>query len=104
MEVREGLDLAQTPFKETMIAFSDPSRRPWYVSIEQSHKPIPLNLVIFCRYTSQWAFWVLSLMLLSWPLRVLVEYKTAYVHYQVRLFVSSLEYLKLQEMAKSKRE
>lgn len=29
MEVREGLDLAQTPFKETMIAFSNPKSRPW---------------------------------------------------------------------------
>ncbi|GIY51316.1 transmembrane protein 151B [Caerostris darwini] len=28
-------------------------------------------------------FWIFSLVLLSWPLRVLIQYKTAYVHYQV---------------------
>ena len=28
-------------------------------------------------------FWIFSLALLSWPLRVLIQYKTAYVHYQV---------------------
>lgn len=35
------------------------------------------------RYVSHMIFWIFSLALLSWPLRVLIQYKTAYVHYQV---------------------
>ena len=63
METREGLDLMNVNFKECLIAFADPSNLPWYVS----HA----------------VFWIASLLLLSWPLRVLIEYKTAYVHYHV---------------------
>ena len=63
METREGLDLLNVSFKEYMIAFADPHNLPWYVS----------NMV----------FWIGSCLLLSWPLRVLIEYKTAYVHYHV---------------------
>lgn len=63
MEVREGLDLLNTSFKDYMIAVGDPKRRPWY--------------------TRNWVFWILSISLLSWPLRLLIEYRTAYVHYQV---------------------
>ncbi|XP_067120011.1 transmembrane protein 151B-like [Centruroides vittatus] len=63
MEMREGLDLVGVNFQEYMVAFADPDRLPWYVS----------HLV----------FWLFSMVLLSWPLRVLIEFKTAYVHYQV---------------------
>ena len=63
METREGLDLLNVNFKEYMIAFADPDNLPWYVS--------------------QIVFWLASVLLLSWPLRVLIEYKTAYVHFHV---------------------
>ena len=63
METREGLDLLNINFKEHMIAFADPEHLPWYVS--------------------HIAFWMASVLLLSWPLRVLIDYKTAYVHYHV---------------------
>lgn len=63
METREGLDLVNVNFNEYMIAFADPDNLPWYVS----HA----------------VFWIISALLLSWPLRVLIEYKTAYVNYHV---------------------
>ena len=63
METREGMDLLNVNFKEYMIAFKDPDNLPWYVS----------NII----------FWVASFLLLSWPLRVIIEYKTAYLHYHV---------------------
>ena len=34
-------------------------------------------------YLSRWVFWLASLVLLSWPLRVFVQYKIAYVHYYI---------------------
>nr|CAD2203413.1 unnamed protein product [Meloidogyne enterolobii] len=34
-------------------------------------------------WLSPWAFWPASIILLSWPLRMLAEYKTGYVHLQV---------------------
>ncbi|ELT94525.1 hypothetical protein CAPTEDRAFT_123938, partial [Capitella teleta] len=63
METREGMDLLNVPFKKFMVAFTDPNSLPWYIS----HP----------------CFWVCSFLLLSWPLRVLIEYKTAYVHYHI---------------------
>ncbi|KAG8197003.1 hypothetical protein JTE90_013839 [Oedothorax gibbosus] len=63
MEMCEGLDLVGVNFQEHMVAFAEPHRLPWYVS--------------------HMIFWIFSLALLSWPLRVLIQYKTAYVHYQV---------------------
>lgn len=63
METREGMDLLNITFREYMIAFSDPDNLPWYVS--------------------QLLFWIMSILLLSWPLRVVIEYKTAYIHYHV---------------------
>ncbi|GFT19178.1 transmembrane protein 151B [Trichonephila clavipes] len=45
---------------------------------------LDLNLILLSfRYVSHMIFWIFSLALLSWPLRVLIQYKTAYVHYQV---------------------
>ena len=70
MEVREGLDLLNMHFKEYVIAFADKDHLPWYVS--------------------QVVFWISSLFLLSWPLRVLIDWKTAYVHYHIhKLFGSN---------------
>lgn len=63
METREGMDLLNVNFKEYMLAFKDPDNLPWYVS----------NVI----------FWIASFLLLSWPLRVIIEYKTAYIHYHV---------------------
>ena len=64
METREGMDLLNVNFKEYMIAFKDPDNLPWYVS----------HVI----------FWIASSLLLSWPLRVIIEYKTAYIHYHVQ--------------------
>ncbi|KAH9507230.1 hypothetical protein Btru_056678 [Bulinus truncatus] len=70
MEGREGMDLINVDFKEYMIAFRDPDRLPWYVS----HA----------------VFWAASLALLSWPLRTIIEYKTAHLHYHIhKLFGSN---------------
>ncbi|XP_039624558.1 transmembrane protein 151B-like [Polypterus senegalus] len=63
MEAREGMHLKNVDFKEHMIAFPDPSHPPWY--------------------TRRYIFWLASLFMLSWPLRVIAEYRTAYVHYHV---------------------
>ncbi|XP_058469136.1 transmembrane protein 151B [Solea solea] len=63
MEAREGMHLKNVDFKEYMIAFSDPNQLPWY--------------------TSNSTFWVAAAFTLSWPLRVLMEYRTACVHYHV---------------------
>ncbi|XP_034530830.1 transmembrane protein 151B isoform X2 [Notolabrus celidotus] len=71
MEAREGMQLKNVEFRENLIAYVDPERMPWY--------------------TSDVAFWLAALLMLSWPLRVLVEYRTAYVHYRIeKLF--GLEY------------
>ncbi|XP_024130283.1 transmembrane protein 151B isoform X2 [Oryzias melastigma] len=71
MEAREGMQLRNVDFRESLIACVDPDRMPWY--------------------TSQGAFWLAALLMLSWPLRVLIEYRTAHVHYRVeKLF--GLEY------------
>jgi len=63
METREGLDLMNSGFQEYMFAFADPDNLPWYVS--------------------RIVFWISSFLLISWPLRVLIEYKTAFVHVHV---------------------
>ena len=60
-QVREGLDLLNVNFRSNMIAFADRDKLPWYVS--------------------QAIFWIGSAMMLSWPLRVLIEYKTAHLQY-----------------------
>ncbi|XP_077598707.1 transmembrane protein 151B-like [Stigmatopora nigra] len=63
MEAREGMHLKNVDFREHILAFPDPTRQPW-----------------FSRYR---VFWLASALLLSWPLRVVSEYRTAYVHYHV---------------------
>nr|XP_021195288.2 transmembrane protein 151B isoform X1 [Helicoverpa armigera] len=78
MEMREGLDLiGVSSFKEYMVAYShlyyrDADRCPWY--------------------SSQLLFWTLSCLLLSWPLRILIECNTAYVHYTItKIFGTNYE-------------
>ncbi|XP_026122551.1 transmembrane protein 151B-like [Carassius auratus] len=63
MEAREGMHLKNVDFREHILAFPDPTRQPWYAR---------------CK-----VFWLASALLLSWPLRVIAEYRTAYVHYHV---------------------
>ncbi|KAI5609903.1 transmembrane protein 151B-like [Silurus asotus] len=63
MEAREGMHLKNVDFREHMLAFPDPARQPWYARRR--------------------IFWLASALLLSWPLRVVAEYRTAYVHYHV---------------------
>ncbi|KAJ8387460.1 hypothetical protein AAFF_G00156980 [Aldrovandia affinis] len=63
MEAREGMHLKNVDFREHMLAFPDPTRPPWF----SRHR----------------VFWLASALLLSWPLRVVAEYRTAYVHYHV---------------------
>ncbi|KAH7726127.1 hypothetical protein AAVH_06315 [Aphelenchoides avenae] len=64
MEVREGLDLAECPFVEQMLVFANPGQKaPWYLS--------------------DTAYWAASVLLWSWPLRMIAEWRTAHLHYQV---------------------
>ncbi|MFH4975509.1 hypothetical protein AB6A40_002218 [Gnathostoma spinigerum] len=64
MEVREGLEFADVPFTENLIVFSTQNRtRPWYL------------------YST--TFWLFSIALLSWPLRMWCELRTAHVNYQI---------------------
>nr|XP_015807857.2 transmembrane protein 151B isoform X2 [Nothobranchius furzeri] len=63
MEAREGMHLKNVDFREHILAFPDPAHQPWF----SRHK----------------VFWLASAFLLSWPLRVVSEYRMAYVHYHV---------------------
>ncbi|XP_018584331.1 transmembrane protein 151B [Scleropages formosus] len=70
MEAREGMHLKNVDFREHMLAFPDPGHQPWF--------------------SRRRVFWLASALLLSWPLRVVAEYQTAYVHYHVeKLFGES---------------
>ncbi|XP_039757135.1 transmembrane protein 151B-like [Pararge aegeria] len=73
MEMREGLDLiGVSSFKEYMVAYRDTDRCAWY--------------------SSQLLFWTLSCLLLSWPLRIIIECNTAYVHYTItKIFGTNYE-------------
>lgn len=63
MEAREGMHLKNVDFREHILAFPDLAHQPWF----SRHR----------------IFWLASAFLLSWPLRVVSEYRTAYVHYHV---------------------
>ncbi|XP_017881645.1 uncharacterized protein LOC108625840 isoform X2 [Ceratina calcarata] len=60
MEMREGLDLGYNPNPTTLVAVLG---SPWF--------------------TNRYVYWCLSALLLSWPLRVIIEYKTQYADYQI---------------------
>ena len=75
MEGREGMDLLNVSFKDYIVSYADVDTLPWYFS--------------------QRTFWMASFLLLSWPLRVLIDYKTAYLHYHIhKLF--GLNYVDVQ--------
>uniref|UniRef100_A0A4W5Q3W5 Uncharacterized protein n=1 Tax=Hucho hucho TaxID=62062 RepID=A0A4W5Q3W5_9TELE len=57
------MHLKNVDFREHILAFPDPTRQPWY--------------------SRPRVFWLASVFLFSWPLRVVSEYRTAYVHYHV---------------------
>uniref|UniRef100_H2V6T2 Transmembrane protein 151A n=1 Tax=Takifugu rubripes TaxID=31033 RepID=H2V6T2_TAKRU len=69
MEAREGMHLKNVDFREHILAFPDPAHQPWF----SRHR----------------IFWLASAFLLSWPLRVVSEYRTASVHYHVEKLGSS---------------
>ncbi|XP_035214442.1 transmembrane protein 151B-like [Stegodyphus dumicola] len=70
MEMREGLDLLGVDFQEYIVTCASKDYLPWYASHAM--------------------FWIFSLLLMSWPLRVVIDSKTAYVQYQVtKLFGAS---------------
>ncbi|KAI2806178.1 hypothetical protein BLOT_005189 [Blomia tropicalis] len=72
LEIREGLDLVGVNFQEYMIAVGDRQYSPWY--------------------NNQTIFWLFSIAMLSWPIRILLEYNTANVNYQVvKLFGSNYQ-------------
>lgn len=72
LEIREGLDLVGVPHLEYMVCSGDPNHVPWYATST--------------------TFWLFSIVLLSWPLRLVLEYNTAYVQYQVvKLFGTNYE-------------
>ncbi|XDV41178.1 hypothetical protein PO909_010086 [Leuciscus waleckii] len=57
------MHLKNVEFKEYVLACADPDRLPWYAS--------------------RFSFWLAAALTLSWPLRILAEYRTAYLHYHV---------------------
>uniref|UniRef100_A0A0N5B972 Transmembrane protein 151B n=1 Tax=Strongyloides papillosus TaxID=174720 RepID=A0A0N5B972_STREA len=71
MEVREGLDLAGCIFEEELLAYHGKKIGfPWYMRVP--------------------TYWIASIFLLSWPLRVFCDYKTAHLSYRVtKLFGSN---------------
>ncbi|XP_076620916.1 uncharacterized protein LOC143341711 isoform X1 [Colletes latitarsis] len=60
MEMREGLDLGYNPNPTTLVAVLG---NPWF--------------------TNRYVYWCFSVLLLSWLLRVIIEYKTQYADYQI---------------------
>lgn len=61
MEMREGLDLGYNVNTMLVAVLGN----PWF--------------------TNRYIYWCLSALLLSWPLRVIIEYKTQYADYQVKI-------------------
>lgn len=61
MEVREGMDLSDVSILEDMLVFR--GTPPWFLRAS--------------------IFWLFSLVLLSWPLRIYAECRTAMLNYQV---------------------
>ncbi|ETN80749.1 transmembrane protein 151-like family protein [Necator americanus] len=61
LQVREGMDLSDVSLLEDMLVFG--SSPPWFLRAS--------------------AFWLFSVLLLSWPLRIYAECRTAMLNYQV---------------------
>uniref|UniRef100_A0A1I7WFF9 Transmembrane protein n=1 Tax=Heterorhabditis bacteriophora TaxID=37862 RepID=A0A1I7WFF9_HETBA len=69
MEVHEGMDLTEVAVLDDLLCFNS-SCPPWFLH--------PL------------VFWICSILILSWPLRIFAEWKTALLNYQVtKLFGTS---------------
>ena len=68
VEFRESIDLANSSYRDHMIV-SNGDRHPWYITSV--------------------AFWLASLLLMSWPMRLLIQYKTAFVCYNVHKMFGS---------------
>ncbi|CAJ0585699.1 unnamed protein product, partial [Mesorhabditis spiculigera] len=62
MEVREGMDMLNVEFDDELLCFQS-ERPPWFLRA--------------------WVFWLLSIFLLSWPLRLLAEWRTAFLSFHV---------------------
>ncbi|CAI4233359.1 unnamed protein product [Auanema sp. JU1783] len=62
MEVREGMDLSELQFNDELLCFNSKSP-PWFLN--------------------PFLFWFSSIFLLSWPLRLFAECRTAVLNYQV---------------------
>ncbi|CAD6191513.1 unnamed protein product [Caenorhabditis auriculariae] len=62
MEVKEGMDLADVVFIDELLCFNRPNP-PWFLH------PI--------------VFWIFSLCILSWPLRIYTEWRTAILSFHV---------------------
>ncbi|XP_033302968.1 uncharacterized protein LOC117207148 isoform X2 [Bombus bifarius] len=60
MEMKEGLDLGYNSNPTMLVAVLG---NPWF--------------------TNRYVYWCLSALLLSWPLRVIIEYKSQYADYQI---------------------
>ncbi|XP_014485203.1 PREDICTED: uncharacterized protein LOC106749847 isoform X2 [Dinoponera quadriceps] len=60
LEMREGLDIGNNVNSTMLVAVLG---NPWF--------------------TNRYVYWCLSALLLSWPLRVIIEYKTQYADYQI---------------------
>ncbi|CAG7785411.1 unnamed protein product [Allacma fusca] len=73
VETLETLDLAGVTFPKSLTCWNRPDDLPWFA---RSHN-----------------FWILSALLLSWPMRIILELNTAHVHYQVtKLFGINSEF------------
>ncbi|XP_055927525.1 transmembrane protein 151B-like isoform X2 [Argiope bruennichi] len=64
MEIREGVDLLGVDFHPLMITVANKDKLPWYISLG--------------------IFWLFSLFLLSWPLRIIIDSQTAFVEYKIK--------------------
>jgi len=67
MEMREGLDLGYNVNTMLVAVLGN----PWF--------------------TNHYIYWSLSALLLSWPLRVIIEYKTQYADYQVKTVLNEVK-------------
>lgn len=52
-------------------------------------------------FTNRYIYWCLSALLLSWPLRVIIEYKTQYADYQVKIILNEVNVYYPGEIFKS---
>jgi hypothetical protein len=73
MEMREGLDLGYNVNTMLVAVLGN----PWFAN--------------------RYVYWCLSALLLSWPLRVIIEYKTQYADYQVKIILKKADFFFIQK-------